>query len=69
MSKNETELPQPETADAVPARNAEGIGQKTGIDPMTPSVPIDRKAIDRYGLEAKMPLRIRPIAPAVTLIT
>jgi len=41
-------MPIPAAA-AVPARKAEGTGQKMGIEPMTPSVPIARKTIARTG--------------------
>jgi hypothetical protein len=56
-------------AAAVPAKNADGSGQNNGMDPMTPSVPTDKKMIANTGFEAKTPLRIKPTAPATTLAT
>ena len=37
-------------AEAVPVRKADGIGQNSGIEPITPSVPMDRKTMARAGL-------------------
>ena len=61
-------MPMPAAA-AVPAKNADGNGQNNGMDPITPRVPMDKKIIARTGCEAKTPLKIRPMAPAVTFAT
>ena len=61
-------MPIPAAA-AVPAKNADGKGQNKGMDPITPSVPSDKKIIAKTGLEAKTPLKTRPAAPATTFIT
>ena len=52
-------IPIPAAA-AVPVKKADGMGQKMGIEPRIPSVPMDRKITDRMGFEAKTPLRIKP---------
>jgi|GEM_PF-5767073 len=44
----ELTMPIPAAA-AVPAKNADGNGQNSGMDPTTPSVPTDKKHIARMG--------------------
>jgi len=61
-------MPIPAAA-AVPAKNADGNGQNNGMDPMTPTVPTDKKMIASTGLDAKTPLRTKPMAPATTFAT
>jgi hypothetical protein len=61
-------MPIPAAA-AVPAKNAGGNGQNNGMVPMTPVVPIDKKMKEIAGREAKPPLKIRPMALAVTFST
>ena len=65
-----TELTMPiPAAAAVPAKNAEGNGQNNGMDPITPSVPTDKKTIANTGFDAKTPLKIKPAAPTTTFAT
>ena len=45
-------MPIPAAA-AVPAKNAEGNGQNNGIDPITPSVPMDKKMMARHRIRSK----------------
>jgi len=61
-------MPIPAAA-AVPAKNADGNGQNNGMDPITPSVPTDKKIIANTGFDAKTPLRTKPTAPATTFAT
>src|SRR6201987_6081838 len=64
----ELAMPMPAAA-AVAAKNADGNGQNNAIDPMTPRVPMDKKIMAKTGLEAKIPLKTKPMAPATTLNT
>ena len=59
-------MPIPAAA-AVPVRNAVGIGQNTGSDPMIPVVATDKKSTDTTGLDDQYPLRIRPTPPSIAL--
>ena len=61
-------MPIPAAA-AVPAKNAEGNGQNNGMDPITPSVPKDKKMIANTGFDAYTPLRTKPMAPTTTFAT
>ena len=60
--------PMPAAA-AVPVRKADGMGQKIGMDPITPSVPMDRNRMFRVGCPALSPHRTRARAPTRTSYT